>query len=125
MDNHQPLSEFTKSLRTDQNYNQKLSCCRKNNVNCTRNYWDYFIVCRSLRACLEEVPLTSKTKNVTTNINSSPNNKILGWSKLKAFADDKIHMTEKLKFVLERVENIVGKGENAGKQHFLLFPQYF
>ena len=23
------------------------------------------------------------------------------------------------------VENIVGKGENAGYQHFLLFPQYF
>ena len=23
------------------------------------------------------------------------------------------------------VENIVGKGENAGDQHFLLFPQYF
>ena len=34
-------------------------------------------------------------------------------------------MTEKLKFVLERVENIVGKGENAGYQHFLLFPQCF
>ena len=24
-----------------------------------------------------------------------------------------------------RVENIVGKGENAGYQHFLLFPQCF
>ena len=22
-------------------------------------------------------------------------------------------------------ENIVGKGENAGNQHFILFPQYF
>ena len=28
-------------------------------------------------------------------------------------------------FVLDRVENIVGKGENAGYQHFLLFPQCF
>ena len=28
-----------------------------------------------------------------------------------------------LKFVLGTVENIVGKGENAGYQHFLLFPQ--
>ena len=28
-------------------------------------------------------------------------------------------------FVSEYVENIVGKGENAGYQHFLLFPQYF
>ena len=37
----------------------------------------------------------------------------------------KINVTEKLKFVLRRVENIVGKGENAGYQHFLLFPQCF
>ena len=27
--------------------------------------------------------------------------------------------------VFDRVENIVGKGENAGHQHFLLFPQCF
>ena len=32
-------------------------------------------------------------------------------------------MTEKWKFVLGSVENIMGKGENAGYQHFLLFPQ--
>ena len=34
-------------------------------------------------------------------------------------------MAEKLKPVLGRVENIVGKGENAGYQHFLPFPQCF
>ena len=56
---------------------------------------------------------------------SFPNYKILDWSKWKAFADGKINVTEKLKFVLERAENIVGKGENAGYQHFLLFPQCF
>ena len=28
-------------------------------------------------------------------------------------------------FVFDRVKNIVGKGENAGFQHFLLFPQCF
>ena len=59
------------------------------------------------------------------SLNSLPHNKILDWSKLKAFADDKLNATEKLKFVLGRVENIVGKGENAGYQHFLLFPQCF
>ena len=42
-----------------------------------------------------------------------PNDKILDWSKLIAFADDKINVTEKVDFVLGRVENIVG-GENAG-----------
>ena len=28
-------------------------------------------------------------------------------------------------FVFDRIENIAGKGENAGNQHFLLFPQCF
>ena len=48
--------------------------------------------------------------------NSLPNDKILDWSKLKAFADDKINVTVKLKFSLGRVENIVGNGENAAYQ---------
>ena len=56
---------------------------------------------------------------------SLPSNIILDWSKLKAFAHDKINVTEKMKFSLGRVENIVGKGENAGYQHFLVFPQCF
>ena len=29
-----------------------------------------------------------------------------------------------MKFPCYRVENIVGKGENAGYQHFLLFPRF-
>ena len=60
-----------------------------------------------------------------TGINSLPNDKILAQLELKGFADDKIHVTRKLKFVLGRVENIVGKGENAVYQHFLLFPKCF
>ena len=60
-----------------------------------------------------------------TGVNPLPNDKILVWSKLKAYADDKIIVTEKLKIVLGRIENIVEKGENAGYQHFLLFPQCF
>ena len=55
-------------------------------------------------------------------LNSWPNN-ISNW--FKAFADDKIDGIEKLKFILGKVKNIVGKGEDAGFQHFLLFPQYF
>ena len=47
------------------------------------------------------------------------------WSKLKVFAEDNINVNKKFQFVLGRVENIVGKGENAGYQHFLLFPQCF
>ena len=41
---------------------------------------------------------------------------MLDWSKLKAFADEKINVTQELKFVSGRKENIVGKGENAGYQ---------
>ena len=58
-------------------------------------------------------------------INSLPNDKILDWSKLKAFVDDNSNVSRKLKLALGKVENIVGKGENAGYQHFLLFPQCF
>ena len=39
--------------------------------------------------------------------------KILDLSKLKRFADDNINVTQKLKFVPVRLENIVGKGETS------------
>ena len=50
---------------------------------------------------------------------------ILDQSKFKELADDIINVTEKLKFVVEMVENNLGKGENASFQHFLLFPKCF
>ena len=58
-------------------------------------------------------------------INSLPNNKFSDKSSLKAFADDKLTVAKKSTFALGRVENIVGKEENAVYQHFLLFPQCF
>ena len=36
-----------------------------------------------------------------------------------------MNVADKMKFVLGRLENIVGKRENAGKKHFLLLPQCF
>ena len=57
--------------------------------------------------------------------NSLPNDKILDQSKFKEPADDKINATKNLKFGLGMVENILGKGENAGYQHFLLFSKRF
>ena len=56
--------------------------------------------------------------------NPLPNNIILDWSELKAFVDDKINVTEKLKFVLKRLENIVEKEENVGFQHFLFLQSF-
>ena len=58
-------------------------------------------------------------------VNSLSNDKILYQTNLKAFADNKMNVTEKVKFVHERVENIVGKRGNAGFQHFLFFPTMF
>ena len=49
----------------------------------------------------------------------------LDMTKLKAFADDKSKGAKMMIFLFERAENTVGKGENAGHQHFLLFPQCF
>ena len=65
------------------------------------------------------------TNNHEMAFNSFPHNKISKQSKMKDSADNKINVTEKLKFDLERVEYIVGKGENAGYQRFLHFPQCF
>ena len=47
------------------------------------------------------------------------------WTKFKPFADDKLNVAKIMVSVYDRVENIMGKGENAGYQHFLLFPQCF
>ena len=42
-------------------------------------------------------------------VTSLPNDEILDWSQLKAFADNKINLIEKLRYVLGWLENIVGK----------------
>ena len=69
--------------------------------------------------------IPSFSHNVFYPINSLPHEKTLDWSKLKAFADEKIKVIEKIEFGQGTVENTVGKGENAGCQHFLLFSQCF
>ena len=53
---------------------------------------------------------------VIKNLNPLPHDKILGLPKLKAFADDKLNVTQNVKIVFYRIENIVGKEENAGYQ---------
>ena len=61
------------------------------------------------------------TSELILLFNSLPNDKVLDRFKFKAFANDKINVTEKLNFVLGRVETIFGKGQNAG----YLFQQCF
>ena len=52
--------------------------------------------------------------------NALPNDIISDLSKLKAFADDKLKLVQMTKCVLDLVENIMGKKENTGYQHFLI-----
>ena len=59
------------------------------------------------------------------HFNLLPDVKISDWSKLKAFADNKLSVTQNVKVVFHRIEDVVDKEENAGYQLFLLLPQYF
>ena len=61
---------------------------------------------------------------VWERVNSIPNSKILDWSKFKAFADNKMNGVQTMISISDTDENIVGKRENAGYQHFLLFPRF-
>ena len=60
------------------------------------------------------------------NFNPLPSNKILNVIKLKAldFADNKLNVAKMTISLLGRLQNTVGKGENAGYKHFLLFPVF-
>ena len=51
-------------------------------------------------------------------------NGILALSKLKPIADMS-NVAQMVQLLFNRLENIVEKGENAGYQHFLLFPECF
>ena len=57
------------------------------------------------------------TLHQTTKMSTRPNR--------KHFADDNLNVAQMMEFVFDRVENIVGKGENPSYQHFLLLPQCF
>ena len=41
------------------------------------------------------------------------------------FTDDKMKLAKMMIFVFDWTENIVGKGQNSGYQHFVLFPKCF
>ena len=60
-----------------------------------------------------------------TYVNSLRKEENLEWSKLKAFADDIINFIEMIISLSYGVENIVGKGENAGLPAFSLISTMF
>ena len=57
--------------------------------------------------------------------NSLPNNKILDCSKLKAFTDDKINVTKKLKFWFGKDRKHCGKRRKCWLPAFSPFPTMF
>ena len=59
------------------------------------------------------------------NATSLPNDKFVDCTKFKGFADDNLNFAKMIISVLYTVENIAGKGENAGYRHVLLFPRCF
>ena len=73
--------------------------------------------CRSIVFC-------AKPKEVNS-INSSSNDNFLDFTKYKAFADNRLNVARIMISVFDRVENIVGKGENTGYPHFFHCPQCF
>ena len=63
-----------------------------------------------------------KCQNMKLLSDPLPNH--LDCTKFKAFANNELNVA-KLKICLDKEESIVGKGENAGYHHILLFPQCF
>ena len=59
------------------------------------------------------------------HFNPLPNDKFLDKTKLKAVADDKLNVDLMTISLCDRVESTVGKEENAGYEHFPLFPWCF
>ena len=66
-----------------------------------------------------------KVRIVWQAVNSLPYDKIFRLIQIQSIADDKLDLIQEMKSHFHTVVNIVGKGENAGYQHFVLFPQCF
>ena len=99
-----------------------------------------FIVSYKIFICFTSFSdISMKSTNFSIDINAfykghyylhNPSNslatcKILDLINLKVFVGYTINVIEKLTFNFINIENIVGKGENEGYQHFLLFQQCF
>ena len=65
-----------------------------------------------------------KSWDCVVKIKSLPSKRILNSTILKAYADNKIKVSQKRIF-FDRVGKIVGKGVNTGYHHFHLFPHCF
>ena len=73
-----------------------------------KNYMPPMYQCRG-----KNIQPNPNCKHLQIPINSSPLNKILDRARLKAFADSNLNIAKITISVFDRVENTVGKGENA------------
>ena len=67
---------------------------------------------------VDSVDQRSDCMSVQSDLNAFLHNKILDQTKLKAFADDKLNVTNMIISVFDRVENIAGKGAIACTGNF-------
>ena len=88
------------------------------------NFIEPYLTTCAISYLLYEKAFSLDQSKILLTVNPFPEDKISDWSKLKAFAD-KLNVTQNVKVVFHRIDNIVGKEEIAGYQHFLLFPQCF
>ena len=63
--------------------------------------------------------------DVIITVKPFPKQQVLDSSNIKVFADDNFNVVENGKKLSKQVENIVGKGEIACYEQFLLFPKCF
>ena len=88
-------------------------------------YWRTLTFSSNLNYYLQTLSVWKSLKcEIWEMVNPVPGNNILALSMLKAFAHDNLNVTQNIKVSFQRVENIFGKGENAGFHHFL-FPTMF
>ena len=88
------------------------------------------MLCEKVAYCIYQCQPAQSTQaymglHILLSLTLYQKDKILGLPEVEAFADDNLNITQNIKVVFHRIENIVGKEENAGYQHFLLFPQCF
>ena len=44
---------------------------------------------------------------------------------MKSLVEETLDLIQRMRFVFERLETILGKGKNAGYLHVFIFPKYF
>ena len=85
-----------------------------------------FVICKNLNPKAAKFEKEEPSVDSIDSIDQPfPKRQILDSSKLKDFADDNLKFDENGRKLSKRVENTVGKEENARYEQFLLSPQCF